>query len=40
MRFTLGFITGLSVAWAALAIWQRVPALNEIVWEPDAGGEL
>lgn len=30
MRFALGFATGLATAWAALAIWQRVPELGPI----------
>lgn len=30
MRFTLGFLTGLAAAWAALAIWQRVPEFGPI----------
>lgn len=30
MKFALGFAAGLTVAWAALAIWQRVPPLGPI----------
>lgn len=30
MRFLLGFASGLAAAWAALAIWQRVPPLGPI----------
>lgn len=30
MRFLLGFFAGLGAAWAALAIWQRVPPLGPI----------
>lgn len=43
MRFLLGFASGLAAAWAALAIWQRVPplgpvdAVDEDVWEPRRG---
>ncbi|QJD53227.1 hypothetical protein SEA_TEMPO_4 [Microbacterium phage Tempo] len=25
MKFTLGFLAGIGTAWAALAIWQRLP---------------
>lgn len=35
MRFWLGVLAGIGAAWAALAIWQRVPPLSEIVWEAD-----
>jgi hypothetical protein len=43
MRFLLGFASGVAAAWAALAIWQRVPPLgpvdaaDEDVWEPRRG---
>lgn len=42
MRFVLGFASGLAAAWAALAIWQRVPPLGPVdpgddVWEPRRG---
>lgn len=43
MRFVLGFASGVAAAWAALAIWQRVPpigpidAVDEDVWEPRRG---
>lgn len=30
MKFWLGVITGLGLAWAALAIWQRVPEFPDI----------
>lgn len=30
MKFLLGFLSGLAAAWAALAIWQRVPSLGPI----------
>jgi len=40
MKFTLGFIAGLGAAWAALAIWQKIPTLGEIVWEADAEPDL
>lgn len=30
MKFALGFFAGLGAAWAALAIWQRVPPLGPI----------
>lgn len=30
MRFALGFAAGLATAWAALAIWQRIPPLGPI----------
>lgn len=40
MKFTLGFITGLGAAWAALAIWQKIPTLGEFVWEADAEPDL
>lgn len=29
MRFTIGWLAGVATAWAALAIWQRVPTLDE-----------
>jgi len=35
MRFLLGFAAGIAAAWAALAIWQRVPEFPDI----DAEGE-
>lgn len=25
MRFALGFVAGIAAAWAAIAIWQKVP---------------
>jgi hypothetical protein len=39
MRFTLGFFAGLGAAWAALAIWQRVPPFGPVdpsdeAWPP------
>lgn len=43
MMFALGFVSGVATAWAALAIWQRVPPLGPIdaadedVWEPRRG---
>lgn len=40
MKFTLGFIAGLGAAWAALAIWQKIPVLDEFVWEADAEPEV
>lgn len=42
MRFALGFLAGVAAAWAALAIWQRVPPLGPIdaVDEPDGFGAL
>lgn len=40
MKFTLGFIAGLGAAWAALAIWQKIPVLGEFVWEADAEPDL
>ncbi|QBI98102.1 hypothetical protein SEA_FIREMAN_18 [Microbacterium phage Fireman] len=36
MRFLAGWIAGIATAWAALAIYQRMPPLTEVVWEPDA----
>lgn len=30
MRFALGFLAGVGAAWAALAIWQRVPPLGPV----------
>jgi hypothetical protein len=36
MKFALGFVAGLGAAWAALAIWQRVPPLGPI--DPDDEG--
>ncbi|QGJ88874.1 hypothetical protein PBI_TEAMOCIL_19 [Microbacterium phage Teamocil] len=36
MKFLAGWIAGMATAWAALAIYQRVPPLGEIVCEPDA----
>lgn len=30
MRFLLGFASGVAAAWAALAIWQRVPPLGPV----------
>ncbi|QSM01213.1 hypothetical protein QDA08_gp18 [Microbacterium phage NoodlelyBoi] len=33
MRFLAGWITGLATAWAALAIWRRVPPFPDI--EPE-----
>lgn len=30
MRFAAGFIAGLAAAWAALALWQRVPAFPDV----------
>lgn len=30
IHFALGFVSGLATAWAALAIWQRVPPLGPI----------
>ncbi len=35
MKFALGFVAGLGVAWAALAIWQGVPPLGPIDPEDD-----
>lgn len=35
MRFLAGVAVGLAAAWAALAIWQRVPEFPEI--DPDIG---
>lgn len=29
MRFGLGFLAGLGTAWAVLAIWQRLPGLDD-----------
>lgn len=33
MKFAIGFAAGLAAAWAALAIWQRVPEFPDL----DAG---
>ncbi|WQY99808.1 hypothetical protein [Microbacterium phage MO526] len=30
MRYLLGVLTGLAAAWAALAIWRRVPPFPDI----------
>jgi hypothetical protein len=30
IRFLLGFVSGLAAAWAALAIWQRVPEFGPV----------
>lgn len=30
MKYLIGFLVGLGAAWAALAIWQRVPAFPDI----------
>lgn len=30
MKLLIGFLLGLGTAWAALAIWQRVPQFPEI----------
>lgn len=30
MRFAIGFAAGLAAAWAALAIWQRVPEFPDL----------
>lgn len=30
MKFLLGFASGVAAAWAALAIWQRVPPLGPV----------
>jgi len=35
MKFALGFLAGVGAAWAALAIWQRVPAFPDIDNERD-----
>lgn len=34
MRYLLGLLTGLAAAWAALAIWRRVPPFPDIEPEP------
>jgi len=34
MRFALGVVAGIAAAWAALAIWQRVPEFPDIDDEP------
>lgn len=39
MRFLLGLLSGLAAAWAALAIWRRVPSLGPID-AVDEGGWL
>jgi hypothetical protein len=46
MKFTLGFIAGLGAAWAALAIWQKIPVLGEFdhiddtdYWKPVADAD-
>jgi len=33
MRFAIGFAAGVAAAWAALAVWQRVPEFPDL----DAG---
>lgn len=30
MKFAIGFAAGLAAAWAALAIWQRVPEFPDL----------
>ncbi|QGJ89431.1 hypothetical protein PBI_SMARTIES_26 [Microbacterium phage Smarties] len=35
MKFLAGWIAGIATAWAALAIYQRIPPLSEVVWETD-----
>jgi len=45
MKVLMGFLLGLGTAWAALAIWQRVPEFPDIdeneqdadIWEPRRG---
>ncbi|QDF19034.1 hypothetical protein SEA_HERMEONYSUS_18 [Microbacterium phage Hermeonysus] len=39
MRYLVGWLAGIATAWAALAIWRRVPPLSEVVWEPEPGVE-
>lgn len=38
MRFILGFITALTLTWAALAIWNKLPVIEQI--EPDANPDI
>ena len=30
MRFAIGFAAGVAAAWAALAVWRRVPAFPDL----------
>lgn len=30
MKFSLGFLSGLAAAWAALAIWRSIPPLGPV----------
>jgi len=34
MKFLAGWIAGLATAWAALAIWNRIPPFPDIEPEP------
>ena len=51
MKFAIGFAAGLAAAWAALAIWQRVPEfpdldasevpdVEELRWQGRTPGEI
>lgn len=42
MRYLVGWLAGIATAWAALAIWRRIPPFPDIepepdVWEPRRG---
>ena len=41
MRFAIGFAAGVAAAWAALAIWQRVPEFPDLDADevPDIEGD-
>lgn len=36
MRFLIGVVAGVAIAWVALAIWQRVPEFPDIDADPPA----
>ncbi|AWY06027.1 hypothetical protein SEA_ROBSFEET_20 [Microbacterium phage RobsFeet] len=40
MKYLIGWLAGIATAWAALAIYQRMPVLGEVVWEPDADPDV
>lgn len=37
MKYLIGWLIGVGTAWAALAIWQRVPEFPDIDAPPDEG---